>query len=51
MTNRIRLVTFDALYTLLTPRKPVYVQYSEILAPFLGALEPDSIQKSFKIGK
>jgi len=49
MASRIRVVTFDALHTLLTPRKPIYDQYSETFGPFLGVLEPDSIQRSFKI--
>jgi len=49
-TNHIRLVTFDALYTLLTPRQPIHVQYSQMLSRFLGVLEPDSIRHSFKIG-
>lgn len=44
----IKLVTFDALHTLLTPRRPIYVQYSEVFAPFLGALDPDRIRHSFK---
>ncbi|KAL4080364.1 hypothetical protein V8B97DRAFT_1931960 [Scleroderma yunnanense] len=44
----IKLVTFDALHTLLTPRRPIYVQYSEVFAPFLGVLSPDSLKLSFK---
>ncbi|KAH7888594.1 HAD-like domain-containing protein [Phlebopus sp. FC_14] len=44
----IKLVTFDALHTLLTPRRPIYVQYSEVFAPFLGVLNPDSLRQSFK---
>ena len=46
----IRLVTFDALHTLITPRKPIYVQYSEVFAPYLGTLDPDAFPKSFKAG-
>jgi hypothetical protein len=46
----IRLVTFDALHTLITPRKPIYVQYSEVFTPYLGALDPDALSKSFKVG-
>ncbi|KIJ67892.1 hypothetical protein HYDPIDRAFT_126360 [Hydnomerulius pinastri MD-312] len=44
----IKLVTFDALHTLLAPRKPIYVQYSEVFAPFLGVLNPDALKHSFK---
>ncbi|KAI6046081.1 hypothetical protein EDC04DRAFT_2631909 [Pisolithus marmoratus] len=44
----IQLVTFDALHTLLTPRRPIYVQYSEVFAPFLGVLDPNRIRHSFK---
>lgn len=46
----IRFVTFDALYTLITPRKPIYVQYSEVFSPYLGTLPPDAISRSFKLG-
>jgi hypothetical protein len=49
-SGRIRLVTFDALYTLLTPRLPIHVQYAQTFAPFLGELEPESIRRSFKTG-
>ncbi|KIJ18619.1 hypothetical protein PAXINDRAFT_70747 [Paxillus involutus ATCC 200175] len=44
----IKLVTFDALHTLITPRRPIYVQYSEVFAPFLGVLSPAALQRSFK---
>ena len=46
----IRLVTFDALHTLITPRKPIHVQYAEVFSPYLGALPPDAIARSFKLG-
>ncbi|KAH0827966.1 HAD hydrolase subfamily IA REG-2-like protein [Lanmaoa asiatica] len=46
----IRLVTFDALHTLITPRRPIYVQYSEVFAPFLGILSPRALQHSFEAG-
>jgi len=46
----IRLVTFDALHTLITPRKPLHVQYSEVFSPYLGTLPPDSIARSLKLG-
>lgn len=46
----IRLVTFDALFTLITLRQPVYVQYSEAFSPYLGTLPPDEIARSFKLG-
>lgn len=46
----IRLVTFDALHTLITPRKPIHVQYSEVFSPYLGMLPPDAIARSLKLG-
>ncbi len=46
----IRLVTFDVLHTIITPRLPIHVQYSEVFAPFLGHLDPNSIKRSFKVG-
>jgi hypothetical protein len=51
MLQNIRLVTFDALHTLITPRLPVYVQYSQIFAPYLGVLPPEAIKRGFKGGK
>jgi hypothetical protein len=47
----IRFVSFDALHTIITPRRPIHVQYSEVLAPFLGNLDPNSIKRSFKVGE
>ncbi|GBE81490.1 Putative uncharacterized hydrolase [Sparassis crispa] len=44
----IRLVTFDAMHTLLVARLPVYVQYSRTFEPYLGILEPGALKKSFK---
>ncbi|KAL1745694.1 HAD-like domain-containing protein [Schizophyllum fasciatum] len=44
----IRLVTFDALHTLITPRAPIHVQYSNTFAPYLGVLDPDALKRSFK---
>lgn len=46
----IRLVLFDAFSTLLVPRLPVYVQYSQTFEPYLGVLEPERLKSSFKIG-
>ncbi|KAF5370756.1 hypothetical protein D9758_002012 [Tetrapyrgos nigripes] len=46
----IRLVTFDVLHTLITPRHPVHVQYSLAFAPYLGRLDPQDIKNSFKKG-
>ncbi|KAH9083720.1 HAD hydrolase subfamily IA REG-2-like protein, partial [Lactarius deliciosus] len=45
----IRCVTFDALHTLITLRKPIHVQYSEVFRPYLGTLPPDAISRSFKL--
>ncbi|KAG6832637.1 hypothetical protein H0H92_014473 [Tricholoma furcatifolium] len=47
---RIRLVTLDALYTLVVPRLPIHVQYSQTFEPYLGVLDPASIKQSFRTG-
>jgi len=44
----LKLVLFDALHTLLTPRLPIYVQYSQTFQPFLGALDPTALKQSFR---
>lgn len=44
----IRLVTFDALATIIAPRLPIYVQYSQTFEPYIGVLDPDALKKSFK---
>ncbi|KAG5634780.1 hypothetical protein H0H81_000805 [Sphagnurus paluster] len=49
LTHRIQLVTFDALYTLIVPRLPIHVQYSQTFEPYLGALDPDSLRQSFRV--
>ena len=49
-TAMIRLITFDVLHTLVTPRLPVYVQYAQTFEPFLGQLQPERIKASFKTG-
>lgn len=46
----IRLVTFDALYTLLEPRAPIAVQYADLFRPYLGPLDPVAIHAAFKPG-
>lgn len=46
----IRLVTFDVLHTLITPRWPIQVQYAMEFEPYLGVLDPKSIKSSFKTG-
>jgi hypothetical protein len=46
----IRLVTFDALFTLVRPRQPIYVQYAQVFEPHLGVLEPSAIKREFKSG-
>ncbi|CCL99859.1 uncharacterized protein FIBRA_01884 [Fibroporia radiculosa] len=44
----VRLVLFDALHTLLTPRLPIYLQYAHTFEPFLGSLDPATLKTSFK---
>lgn len=46
----VRLVTFDILHTLITPRMPIHVQYAMAFKPYLGDVDPNSIKGSFKIG-
>ena len=48
---RIRMVLFDAFSTILVPRIPIYVQYSQTFEPYLGVLAPEKISSSFKIGR
>ncbi|KAJ4467981.1 HAD-like protein [Lentinula edodes] len=45
----VRLVTFDILHTLITPRWPIHVQYARAFKPYLGDIDPNSIKGSFKI--
>jgi phosphoglycolate phosphatase-like HAD superfamily hydrolase len=48
----IRLVTFDALYTLVKPRRPVHVQYAEVFEQHgLRRVDPDEVKRSFKQGE
>ncbi|KAF8070532.1 HAD-like domain-containing protein [Lyophyllum atratum] len=47
--HSIRLVTFDALYTLIVPRLPIHVQYSQTFEPYLGILDPASLRQSFRV--
>ncbi|KAK0485880.1 HAD-like domain-containing protein [Armillaria novae-zelandiae] len=44
----IRLVTFDALFTLINLREPVHVQYARAFRPYLGELDADAVKSSFK---
>ncbi|KAF7361811.1 putative hydrolase C7D4.05 [Mycena venus] len=46
---KIRLVSFDLLHTLITPRYPIHVQYARVFEPYLGPLNPDDVQHSFRI--
>lgn len=50
MPPRIRLVSFDAFGTILHPRLPVFTQYQQAFAPYLGELREDAIKQSFKLG-
>lgn len=47
----IKLVTFDALHTIITPRLPIAVQYARTFEPYLGPLDPDLLKSSFKRGE
>lgn len=48
--QKVIMVFFDALGTLITPRHPVHVQYAEVFEPYLGKLEPPLIRSAFKKG-
>ncbi|KAJ3808476.1 HAD-like domain-containing protein [Lentinula lateritia] len=45
----VRLVTFDIVHTLITPRMPIHVQYAMAFKPYLGDVDPNSVKGSFKI--
>ncbi|KDR75804.1 hypothetical protein GALMADRAFT_503824 [Galerina marginata CBS 339.88] len=45
----IRLVTFDVLHTIIAPRLPIHVQYSQVFSPYIGVLQPERIKQSFKV--
>ena len=47
----IRLVTFDALHTIVTPRIPVHQQYALVFQPYLGYIDPLRIKPAFKVGR
>jgi len=47
----ISLVLFDALYTIVKPRAPIFIQYATVFEPHLGKLNPDAIKCSFKTGE
>ena len=47
----ISLVLFDALYTIVKPRAPIFIQYAAAFEPHLGKLSPDAIKYSFKTGE
>ncbi|KAF9049821.1 HAD-like domain-containing protein [Panaeolus papilionaceus] len=49
MQHRIRLVAFDVLHTIITPRQPIYEQYSQVFTPYVGTLPPESIKQAFKV--
>ncbi|KZP18684.1 HAD hydrolase subfamily IA REG-2-like protein [Athelia psychrophila] len=48
MLSHIRLVSFDAFGTILRPRTPIFTQYQQAFAPYLGELPEDAIKESFK---
>ncbi|CEL60682.1 Haloacid dehalogenase-like hydrolase domain-containing protein 3 OS=Danio rerio GN=hdhd3 PE=2 SV=1 [Rhizoctonia solani AG-1 IB] len=44
----IKAVFFDALHTIVQPRRPIFEQYHRVLAPKVGPLNPASLRGSFK---
>ncbi|KAF9268449.1 HAD hydrolase subfamily IA REG-2-like protein [Marasmius fiardii PR-910] len=55
MLVRPRLVIFDVLHTLITPRLPVHVQYAQVFQNFLGGparnftIDPLVVKSAFKL--
>ncbi|KAG7091241.1 hypothetical protein E1B28_010292 [Marasmius oreades] len=53
MPTHPRLVTFDILHTLVTPRLPIHVQYAQVFQGFLGGpnftVDPLAVKSAFKI--
>lgn len=47
MAKRIKIVFFDALFTIVRPRLPIEVQYAQEFAPYFTA-NPGDIKTSFK---
>jgi hypothetical protein len=47
---RVKLVLFDALYTIVKPRAPIHVQYAQVFEPYLGTVDPTKVKTAFKIG-
>lgn len=47
----IRLVLFDALHTIITPRLPIHIQYAQVFESHLGQLDPLRVREGFKRGK
>lgn len=48
---RVKLVLFDALYTIVKPRAPIHVQYTQVFEPYLGKVDPMRVKDAFNIGK
>ncbi|KAG9000506.1 hypothetical protein FRB94_005394 [Tulasnella sp. JGI-2019a] len=45
----VRVVLFDALFTLVRPRKSVAAQYAQVFEPHLGVISEAAVEKSFPI--
>ncbi|KAH7339842.1 HAD hydrolase subfamily IA REG-2-like protein [Rhizoctonia solani] len=45
---RVKIVFFDALFTIVQPRIPIFEQYHRVLTPKLGPLNPVLLKDSFK---
>lgn len=50
MLLRPRLITFDLLHTLITPRLPIHVQYAHAFKRFLAlsTVDPQAVKQAFK---
>lgn len=47
---RVKLILFDALYTIVKPRAPIHIQYAQVFEPYLGTVDPMRVKAAFKVG-
>ena len=47
---RVKLVLFDALYTIVKPRAPIHIQYAQVFESYLGTVDSMRVKAAFKIG-
>ena len=47
---RVKLVLFDALYTIVKPRSPIHIQYAQVFESYLGTVDPMRVKAAFTVG-